>query len=245
MCEGLVSPLGLVANDATVGDAGWAWAEDGESLVYLLAGSRDLGRHCRQPSSPERSRRGRATPMCDGVRRPRPTKRDRSRLLGRQESGDAFPFAPEVLAHAFFPAPAVPEALAGDIHFNDAYTWGVGDPSRYKIFSVACRVRHSLGLGHSSNPAAVMYPIYQGSCRDPRPRTSRDSDVVCTDRAWCAATGMGRYRHWRHHQGEAVERSGIYTVTAAGRDVWGSRMNSGSSRAHSLETERSPHGSIR
>ena len=144
---------------------------------------------------------------------------------GPRNHGDAFPFAPEVLAHAFYPAPAVPEPTAGDIHFNDAYTWGVGDPARYDIFSVALHESgHSLGLAHSTNPSAVMYPIYHGIVQGP---TAEDIRAIQTLYAptvrgvlplgWADTPIGGAIK------GDAVERNGIYTVTAAGRDVWGSR----------------------
>ncbi len=227
MCEGLVSPLGLVANYATVGD-GW----DGLGLktvnlsYYLLAGSRDLG-----PSlqAAELARALTSWSRYADVRwRPAAAANEARSVTvfwGARSHGDAFPFAPEVLAHAFFPAPAVPEPLAGDIHFNDAYTWGVGDPSRYDIFSVALHESgHSLGLGHSSNPAAVMYPIYHGIVQGPSTEDIRAIQTLYAPTVrgvlplgWADTAIGGTIK------GEAVERSGIYTVTAAGRDVWGSR----------------------
>ena len=119
----------------------------------------------------------------------------------------------------------MPESLAGDIHFNDAYTWGVGDPSRYDIFSVALHESgHSLGLGHSSNPAAVMYPIYHGIVQGPSTEDIRAIQTLYAPTVrgvlplgWADTAIGGTIK------GEAVERNGIYTVTAAGRDVWGSR----------------------
>ncbi len=225
LCEGLVSPQGLVANYATVGD-GW----DGSGLksvdlsYYLLAGSRDLG-----PSQQGIEIARALTEWSKYVDvRWRPAARANETrsatvLWGPRDHGDGFPFAPEVLAHAFFPAPAVPEPIAGDIHFNDAYTWGVGDPSRYDIFSVALHESgHSLGLAHSTNPAAVMYPIYHGIVQGPS-----DEDIHAIQTLYAptlrgvlplgwAATAIGGAI-----TGDAAERSGIYTVTAAGRDVWG------------------------
>ena len=76
-----------------------------------------------------------------------------------RDHGDGFPFAPNVLAHAFFPHPS---ALGGDMHVNDFdFMWRVG--ADYDVFSVALHeAGHSLGLAHSSDPGAVMYPTYHG-----------------------------------------------------------------------------------
>ncbi|KAG9491353.1 hypothetical protein GDO78_000057 [Eleutherodactylus coqui] len=74
------------------------------------------------------------------------------------EHGDFFPFDGPggVLAHAFPPG----EHLGGDVHFDDEETWTV-DSEDCSLFSVAVHeFGHTLGLAHSSNPHALMYPIY-------------------------------------------------------------------------------------
>ncbi len=75
--------------------------------------------------------------------------------------GDAYPFVgTTVLAHTFYPAPPNSEPVAGDMHFNNAEAWKVG--SGIDLFSVALHeAGHALGLGHSDNPEAVMYPYYK------------------------------------------------------------------------------------
>ncbi len=76
--------------------------------------------------------------------------------------GDGYPFIPEgsMLAHTFYPAPPNPESIAGDMHFNADENWSVG--SGIDLFSVALHeAGHALGLGHSDQPSAVMYPYYQ------------------------------------------------------------------------------------
>lgn len=74
--------------------------------------------------------------------------------------GDGYPFTTGVLAHTFYPSPPNAEPLAGDIHFNDDVSWQVG--TGVDLFSVALHeAGHALGLGHSDNPGAVMYPYYR------------------------------------------------------------------------------------
>jgi hypothetical protein len=82
-------------------------------------------------------------------------------LFATGAHGDAFPFTSvAALAHTFYPAPPNAEPVAGNMHFNDAETWGVGNS--IDLFSVALHeAGHALGLGHSDVPGAVMYPYYR------------------------------------------------------------------------------------
>ncbi len=76
--------------------------------------------------------------------------------------GDAYPFDGPggALAHTFYPAPPNPEPIAGDMHLDDSESWRIG--ANTDLFSVTLHeLGHALGLGHSDNPADVMYPYYK------------------------------------------------------------------------------------
>jgi hypothetical protein len=86
---------------------------------------------------------------------------------------DPFPFdgRGRVLAHAFYPAGTNPEPIAGDLHLDADETWSDGGAT--DVFSVILHeLGHSLGLGHSDHPEAVMYPYYRASV------TLHDEDVA-------------------------------------------------------------------
>jgi hypothetical protein len=83
-------------------------------------------------------------------------------LFGAYDHGDGYPFDGPggILAHTFYPAPPNPEPIAGDMHFDDSESWHIGIYT--DVFSVALHeLGHSLGLGHSDDPTAVMYPYYK------------------------------------------------------------------------------------
>ena len=83
-------------------------------------------------------------------------------LFAAYAHGDGYPFDGPggVLAHTFYPAPPNPEPLAGDMHFDDSESWHIG--ANTDFFSVALHeFGHALGLGHSDDPTAVMYPYYK------------------------------------------------------------------------------------
>ncbi len=84
--------------------------------------------------------------------------------------GDDFPFdgSGSVLAHAFYPPPNGGE-IAGDAHFDDDEIWTVQIPvpaGSTDLVSVAAHeFGHSLGLAHSTDKAALMFPTYTGPHR--------------------------------------------------------------------------------
>ncbi|HEX8986102.1 MAG TPA: matrixin family metalloprotease [Bryobacteraceae bacterium] len=82
-------------------------------------------------------------------------------LFATGAHGDSYPFdgPGKVLAHTFYPAPPNPEPLAGDMHFDNAENWKIGQD--IDVFSIALHeAGHALGLGHTDIPGAVMYPYY-------------------------------------------------------------------------------------
>jgi hypothetical protein len=82
-------------------------------------------------------------------------------LFASGAHGDGYPFDGPggVLAHTFYPAPMNAEPIAGDMHFDNDESWKIG--ADVDVFSVALHeTGHALGLGHSDNPADVMYPYY-------------------------------------------------------------------------------------
>src|SRR4029453_1434836 len=141
---------------------------------------------------------------------------------GGIEHGDGFPFAPSVIAHAFYPAPPAWEPLAADMHFNDTTNWGAGNPLRFDVFSVALHeLGHTLGLTHSADPASVMYPMYRGivdglSAPDVDALRSlyADSAPESLPSGW-AATLVGQ-----DAAGAVSEEDGRFVVSAGGRDIW-------------------------
>uniref|UniRef100_A0A7M4F8Y3 Matrix metalloproteinase-20-like n=1 Tax=Crocodylus porosus TaxID=8502 RepID=A0A7M4F8Y3_CROPO len=76
--------------------------------------------------------------------------------------GDFFPFdGPRgILGHAYGPEE---EAIGGDVHLDEDEFWTIGYVKKgYDLFSVvAHEFGHSLGLGHSKDPNALMYPKYK------------------------------------------------------------------------------------
>ncbi|XP_028276684.1 collagenase 3-like [Parambassis ranga] len=84
--------------------------------------------------------------------------------FGRQSHGDYYPFdGPSgTLAHAFAPG----SGIGGDAHFDEDEMFTFSSNRGYVLFLVAAHeFGHSLGLSHSDDPGALMYPVY--SYRDP------------------------------------------------------------------------------
>lgn len=81
--------------------------------------------------------------------------------FGRRRHGDDYPFdgKGKVLAHAFGPGKA---PISGDMHLDNDEEWTVDlDQGTSNLFLVATHeLGHSLGLAHSRDPSALMFPYY-------------------------------------------------------------------------------------
>lgn len=223
LCQGIVGPEGIVAEYAATGE-GWDGPGHGTApdLRYFVSStSPDLS------ASLTHGEIGRALAEWSRVIDVTFTSangpydsRSLTILWGPQNHGDGFPFEGQVLAHAFYPAPLTSESVAGDIHFNDGVDWGASDASRYDVFSIMLHeTGHSLGLTHSSDPDAVMYPIYRGIV------SSLTATDVAAARLLYSAPSTPLSGGWTSDAignvgGGVTADGGRFRIEAAGRDVW-------------------------
>ncbi|XP_034406441.1 collagenase 3 isoform X2 [Cyclopterus lumpus] len=75
---------------------------------------------------------------------------------GDHEDGSPFDGTGGILAHAFLPG----LGIGGDVHFDADEDWSYNSTG-FNLFAVAVHeFGHALGLSHSSDPGAIMYPAY-------------------------------------------------------------------------------------
>jgi hypothetical protein len=117
-------------------------------------------------------------------------------LYGSGEHGDGLPFDGPggVLAHAFYPNDINPESIAGDLHFDEDETWTIGPGGTDHRFVALHELGHSLGLDHSDDPDAVMFPFYVGQTDDPQLHQDDIDGILSIYGAAVAALGLAEFR---------------------------------------------------
>jgi hypothetical protein len=163
-CPGALTENGLVGEFAVIGKG---WSRDSSGTAWLQYFLTSIPTRLTESAvRGEIERAMREWERYGNVRFGAGDRADAVRTVAirfaRGAHGDGYPFdgAGKVLAHTFYPAPPNAEPAAGDMHFDADEYWSVG--AYLDLYSVALHeLGHSLGLGHSDQPGAVMYPYYR------------------------------------------------------------------------------------
>lgn len=138
---------------------------------------------------------------------------------GEHGDGSAFDGIGNVIAHAFFPPPCG-GVHAGDLHFDEDETFAESPDDGIHLGAVAIHeIGHLIGLGHSADTSAIMFPIY-----DPSRLTLRDDDVNGVQalygppRLRLSASATGRLNGRGDEQVFAIELPVAATLTLDGPD---------------------------
>jgi hypothetical protein len=162
-CAGAISEAGTIGEYVEVGN-GWAKdAEGGVALHYFFGSLTQKLDESTVRGEIERAFRewARYTNLTLSQAQQAGLARSIDILFASGAHGDFYPFNGPggVLAHTFYPSPPNAEPVAGDMHFNADVNWHTG--STVDLFTVALHeAGHALGLGHTDQPGAVMYPYY-------------------------------------------------------------------------------------
>ncbi|MFN7998738.1 MAG: matrixin family metalloprotease [Bryobacteraceae bacterium] len=163
-CSGMVMTQGPVGQYVTAGN-GWGGA-DADGVVKLDYAFSNMG--SKLPAASAQSEIIRALEEWTKYANVRFSvgsgsgSRTVTILFARGVHGDGYPFEPgsRILAHTFFPSPPNAEPIAGDMHLNEDQDWHIG--TDIDVYTVALHeAGHALGLAHTDNPDAVMYPYYR------------------------------------------------------------------------------------
>lgn len=138
---------------------------------------------------------------------------------GGHGDGEPFDGVGRVIAHAFFPPPdGGPNA--GDMHFDEDEHFSLSTEDGIHLGAVAIHeIGHLLGLSHSDDRSAIMYPIY-----DPSRLTLEEDDIAGIQslygepRLHLSASAHGRLGHKGDEQFFAVELPGHASVALDGPD---------------------------
>jgi len=94
-----------------------------------------------------------------------------------------------VLAYGYFPNDINPEPIAGDCYYDEDETWTIAGTGIDLRFVSLHEFGHCLGMGHSDDPTAVMFPFYSGSNEDP---VLQADDIDGIQALYASAQGTGR-----------------------------------------------------